>query len=43
MIIGAGISGLCAAAKLINSGVDTLILEANSRVGGKIESVLTPM
>jgi len=41
VIIGAGISGLCAAQKLIEASVDTIILEANNRVGGKIESTPT--
>lgn len=40
LIIGAGASGISAAVKLIESGVDNLlILEANNRIGGRIESI----
>ena len=39
-IIGAGISGLAAARRLIEQGVnDVIILETNSRIGGRIKSV----
>lgn len=40
IIIGAGASGICAAAKLIEHGFeDILILEADDRIGGRILSV----
>jgi monoamine oxidase len=40
IIIGAGISGYAAAAKLIEQGInDVIILEAEGRIGGRINSV----
>lgn len=40
MIIGAGLSGYAAAAKLLENGVnDIIILEAEGRVGGRIHSI----
>jgi len=40
IIIGAGISGLTAAARLMEHGVDdVVILEAEDRIGGRIHSV----
>ena len=38
-IIGAGAAGIYAAAYLMNQGVDVTILEASTRVGGRIRSV----
>lgn len=40
IIIGAGFTGLSAARELTAGGVDVLILEANGRVGGRVESQL---
>lgn len=38
-IIGAGIAGLAAAARLLKEGIeDVVVLEASSRVGGRIHS-----
>lgn len=40
VIIGAGISGIGAAVKLIENGFENvLILEAEGRVGGRIETI----
>jgi ribulose 1,5-bisphosphate synthetase/thiazole synthase len=40
LIVGAGASGLAAAAKLKNAGIDDfLILEARTRTGGRIHSL----
>ena len=36
IIIGAGLAGLSAARKLNNSGLQTLIIEASDRVGGRV-------
>lgn len=41
IVIGAGISGLCAAYRLQQSGRDVLVLERNTRVGGVIRSERT--
>ncbi|EDO40503.1 predicted protein [Nematostella vectensis] len=43
IVIGGGISGLCAA-KLLQQGhgVDTLVLEARDRVGGRTETLVDP-
>ena len=35
IVIGAGISGLCAAKVLAEWGVDVLVLEATERIGGR--------
>ncbi len=39
VIVGAGLSGLCAAALLTRLGVQCIVLEARDRVGGRILSV----
>lgn len=40
VIIGAGLSGISAACKLIENGIDDfLVLEAESRIGGRIYSI----
>lgn len=40
LIVGAGLSGFSAAAKLLEKGVDRIILlEAENRIGGRIQSV----
>ncbi|WP_421842957.1 flavin monoamine oxidase family protein [Mycobacterium sp.] len=36
IVVGAGLSGLCAARELIRGGKDTLVLEARDRVGGRM-------
>lgn len=38
IIIGGGLSGLCAARKLHSQGIDFLLLEATDRVGGRIKT-----
>ena len=39
IIIGAGVAGLAAAARLQNEGLSTLLLEARDRIGGRILTV----
>lgn len=41
-VIGAGAAGLAAARTLAQHGVDTLVLEARSRVGGRAYTIRTP-
>ncbi|KAL0932867.1 corticosteroid-binding protein [Colletotrichum truncatum] len=36
IVVGAGIAGLCVASKLIDEGLDVVILEARDRIGGRI-------
>ena len=38
-IIGAGVAGLAAAAKLSEAGVRVLVLEARNRIGGRVLTV----
>ncbi len=40
VVVGAGLSGLCAAALLTRLGVQCIVLEARDRIGGRIYSVL---
>ena len=42
LIIGAGVAGLAAAAKLSGAGVRTLILEARDRIGGRVLTIHPP-
>jgi len=42
VVIGAGLSGLTAAAVLRESGADVLLIEANSGIGGRIQSLRDP-
>ncbi len=41
VVIGAGLSGLAAARQLTSQGVDTVVLEARDRVGGRTEGGTT--
>ena len=36
IVVGAGLSGLCAARELVRQGKDTLVVEARDRVGGRM-------
>ena len=42
LIIGAGVAGLAAAAKLSNAGLRVLVLEARDRIGGRVLTVHPP-
>lgn len=39
VVIGAGVAGLCAAYRLKEKGISTLVIEADKQVGGKIQSI----
>ena len=39
VVIGAGAAGIAATRRLVESGVDVLLLEARNRVGGRAHSV----
>lgn len=43
IVIGAGVSGLTAAAELSRQGIDVIVLEASSRIGGRVTSVETKL
>lgn len=42
IIIGAGVAGLAAAARLSQAGVRTLVLEARDRIGGRVLTIHPP-
>ncbi|MEW5927510.1 MAG: NAD(P)/FAD-dependent oxidoreductase [Gemmatimonadota bacterium] len=42
VVIGAGVSGLAAARELSTRGVETLVLEARGRIGGRVHTVHDP-
>jgi 1-hydroxycarotenoid 3,4-desaturase len=39
LVVGAGVAGLCAAARLARQGLDVTLLEASGQVGGKMRHV----
>ncbi|PLB48910.1 putative flavin-containing monoamine oxidase aofH [Aspergillus steynii IBT 23096] len=43
LVIGAGLSGLTAASELHRQGIDVIVLEASSNVGGRVSSVTTSL
>ncbi|OGM46810.1 hypothetical protein ABOM_005044 [Aspergillus bombycis] len=43
IVIGAGLSGLTAAAELNRQGIDVIVLEASSKVGGRVNSATTSL
>jgi monoamine oxidase len=42
VVLGAGLAGLAAADALVKAGVDTLVLEARGRAGGRVHTLRTP-
>ena len=42
VVLGAGLAGLSAARDLVRGGADVLVLEARSRVGGRVEAMTLP-
>lgn len=42
VVVGAGLSGLAAAERLASSGIKTLIVEAQDRIGGRVQSIAVP-
>ena len=42
VVIGAGVSGLAAAAELTDAGLDVTVLEARDRIGGRVWSITPP-
>jgi hypothetical protein len=43
IVIGAGLSGLTAASELNRQGIDVIVLEASSNVGGRVRSANTKL
>lgn len=43
IVIGAGLSGLTAASELHRQGIDVIVLEASSNVGGRVSSATTKL
>ncbi|UKZ93486.1 uncharacterized protein TrAFT101_008401 [Trichoderma asperellum] len=43
IVIGAGLSGLTAASELYSQGIDVIVLEASSNVGGRVNSANTKL
>lgn len=42
VVVGAGLSGLAAAERLASSGIKTLMVEAQDRIGGRVQSIAVP-
>lgn len=42
VVVGAGLAGLAAAERLASSGIDTLLVEAQDRIGGRVQSIVLP-
>jgi monoamine oxidase len=42
IVLGAGISGLCAAYELSQNGFEVVILEARNRIGGRVHTIRDP-
>ena len=38
VVVGAGLAGLCAAASLVEAGLDVIVLEASNGVGGRVRT-----
>ena len=43
IVIGAGLSGLTAASELTRQGIEVIVLEASSNVGGRVNSATTKL
>jgi monoamine oxidase len=43
IVIGAGLSGLTAASELNRQGIDVIVLEASSNIGGRVNSATTKL
>ena len=42
IVVGAGLAGLCTAFELVNAGHEVVVLEARSRVGGRVYTIREP-
>lgn len=42
VVLGAGLAGLCAAYNLMRSGFDVVVLEAQNRPGGRVQTIREP-